>query len=116
MPRAISRAIGKARCRRKRLCAPSSELPKTDKGWSAKWYSIDQGAQPISVSSVSVDGATIKMGIEMIGGAFEGTLRPGRSHDRGNLDAGSNTFAAHAGPRDQRDSLGDSRRPHHRRS
>ncbi|MGA1981338.1 MAG: TIGR03435 family protein [Acidobacteriaceae bacterium] len=43
-------------------------------GWSAKFYSIDQTPQPIPVNSVTKQGSTVKMTIDMIGGGFEGKL------------------------------------------
>jgi uncharacterized protein (TIGR03435 family) len=50
-------------------------LSKGDKDtWTAKMYSIDQGAQPIPVSSVTQHESNIKMSVEMIGGTFEGKL------------------------------------------
>ena len=50
-------------------------ISKGDKDtWTAKMYSIDQGAQPIPVSSVTQHESNIKMSVEMIGGTFEGKL------------------------------------------
>lgn len=50
-------------------------ISKGDKDtWSAKMYSIDQGAQPIPVSSVTQHESNIKMSVEMIGATFEGKL------------------------------------------
>jgi uncharacterized protein (TIGR03435 family) len=37
-------------------------------------YSIDQGAQAVPVSAVTLQGTTVRMSIAPIGGAFEGTL------------------------------------------
>ncbi len=37
-------------------------------------YSIDQGAQAITASSVSVEGSTVKYAVSAINGSFEGTL------------------------------------------
>jgi Protein of unknown function (DUF3738) len=42
--------------------------------WSAKMYSIDQGAQPIEATSVTRQGSSIKVSVELIGGTFEGKL------------------------------------------
>lgn len=42
--------------------------------WSAKMYSIDQGAQPIEATSVTRQGAAIKIMVDAIGGTFEGKL------------------------------------------
>lgn len=50
------------------------QITKTDKGLSAKTYSIDQGGMPISVTSITVDGSTVKFTIDMIGGSYEGKL------------------------------------------
>jgi uncharacterized protein (TIGR03435 family) len=49
-------------------------VSKTDKGWGAKTYSIDQGAMPISVTSITLDGSTLKFTVDMIGGSYEGKL------------------------------------------
>ena len=49
-------------------------VTKTDKGWSAKTYSIDQGAMPISVTSITLDGSALKFTVDMIGGSYEGKL------------------------------------------
>ena len=49
-------------------------VTKTDKGWSAKMYSIDQGAMPINVSSITLDGSTLKYAVDMVGGSYEGKL------------------------------------------
>ncbi len=37
-------------------------------------YSIDQGAQPINASSVSLDGSAFKYSVDLIGGSYQGTL------------------------------------------
>lgn len=48
---------------------------KGDKdGWSAKMYSIDQGGQPVNVTSLTRQGSTIKMAVDLIGGTYEGRL------------------------------------------
>jgi uncharacterized protein (TIGR03435 family) len=48
---------------------------KGDKdAWGAKMYSIDQGGQPIPVTSVTNQGSSIKISVDMIGGTFEGKL------------------------------------------
>lgn len=47
-------------------------------GWGAKMYSIDQGGQPIPVSSVTEHGSSIKISVDMIGGTFEGKLSEDR--------------------------------------
>jgi uncharacterized protein (TIGR03435 family) len=50
------------------------QIARADKGWSAKMYSIDQGAQPINASSVSLDGSAFKCAVDMVGGSYQGTL------------------------------------------
>ena len=50
------------------------KITKTDKGWSAKMYSIDQASQAINASSVTLDGSTFKYSVALIGGSYEGTL------------------------------------------
>src|SRR5580658_5024244 len=43
-------------------------------GYTANFYSIDQGGQPLKVDSITLDGATVKMSLKAIGGSFEGKL------------------------------------------
>ena len=50
------------------------QIIKTDKGWSAKMYSIDQGGQPINASSIVLDGSALKFSIDLIGGNYQGTV------------------------------------------
>ena len=50
------------------------QIVKADKGYTAKFYSIDQGGGATTVSSVESDGSTVKIAVDMIGGSFEGTL------------------------------------------
>jgi uncharacterized protein (TIGR03435 family) len=62
------------------LTLPKQELrivlviKKDDVKLGATMYSIDQGATPIKVSSISVDGATVKFGVDLLGGTYEGKL------------------------------------------
>jgi uncharacterized protein (TIGR03435 family) len=49
-------------------------ITKAEKGFTAKWYSIDQGGQPISVSAVAVDGSKVKLTIDMLDGTYDGAL------------------------------------------
>ncbi|CAN5540717.1 hypothetical protein BH10ACI4_BH10ACI4_36530 [soil metagenome] len=49
-------------------------IAKDDKGYSAKMYSIDQGARPISATSVTLAGTSFKYSVELIGGNYQGTL------------------------------------------
>jgi uncharacterized protein (TIGR03435 family) len=47
---------------------------KADRGFAAKWYSIDQDGQPVSVSSVTVYGPKVKLTIDMLSGTYDGVL------------------------------------------
>jgi uncharacterized protein (TIGR03435 family) len=47
-----------------------------DNGYNATFYSIDQGGQPLTVTSITLDGSTVKMSLTMIGGSYEGKLSP----------------------------------------
>jgi len=55
-----------------RLILKISKAP--DGKLAAVMYSIDQGGQPISASSVSLDGSTVKYAVTVINGSYEGTL------------------------------------------
>ncbi len=50
------------------------QVAKTDKGYAGKMYSIDQSAQPISLSSVTLDGLNVKYAVEQINVEYVGTL------------------------------------------
>lgn len=50
------------------------KISKADKGWAATMYSIDQGAFPIKVNSITLNGSAFKCSVDMIGGNYEGTL------------------------------------------
>ena len=50
------------------------QIAKTDKGWSAKMYSIDRGPFPMNTSSMTLDGSTFKYAIDMMGASYQGTL------------------------------------------
>jgi uncharacterized protein (TIGR03435 family) len=47
-------------------------VSKDDGRLKAKLYSIDQGAQPFTVSSISQDGTAVKFTIDLIGATYEG--------------------------------------------
>jgi uncharacterized protein (TIGR03435 family) len=49
-------------------------VTKTDKGWTAKMYSIDQGPMPFTATSITSDGTTVKYAVDTIGGSYEGKL------------------------------------------
>ena len=51
------------------------KISKADAGGlKASFYSIDQGGQAIPVTSISLQGPTLKMSIVAIGGTYEGKL------------------------------------------
>lgn len=56
---------------------------------SAVAYSIDQGAQPINASSVTLDGSTFKFSIDLIGGSYEGKLSADGNSIVGNWTQGT---------------------------
>jgi uncharacterized protein (TIGR03435 family) len=66
------------------------KIMKTDKGWGGKMYSIDQGAQPINVSSVVLDGSALRYSVDLIGGNYEGTLSADGNSILGNWTQGPN--------------------------
>jgi uncharacterized protein (TIGR03435 family) len=43
-------------------------------GWRGKFFSIDQGGDPIDVSSMALEGSTFKLTIKGLGLTYEGTL------------------------------------------
>jgi uncharacterized protein (TIGR03435 family) len=52
-----------------------AKFTKDDKGaYKANFYSIDQGAQALPADAVTLDGATLKFKINLIGGSYEGKL------------------------------------------
>jgi uncharacterized protein (TIGR03435 family) len=67
-----------------------ARIAKAEKGWSAKFYSIDQGAQPFNASSVAFDGSTLKFAIDQIGGNYEGKLSGDASSVTGTWTQGPN--------------------------
>ncbi|MGH9574000.1 MAG: TIGR03435 family protein [Candidatus Acidiferrales bacterium] len=72
-----------------RLVLKISKAPDGKLG--AVMYSIDQGGQPITASSVSVDGSTVKYAVNVINGSFEGTLSADGSTINGKWTQGPNT-------------------------
>jgi uncharacterized protein (TIGR03435 family) len=50
------------------------QIAKTDKGWSGKMYSIDQGSFGLTASNLTLDGSTFKYAVDQIGGDYKGTL------------------------------------------
>ena len=52
-----------------------TKISKADAGgYKAVFYSIDQGGQPISIDKVAVDGSSVTMTVNLIGGKYEGKL------------------------------------------
>jgi uncharacterized protein (TIGR03435 family) len=49
-------------------------VTKAEKGWGAKFYSIDQTPQPIPVSSITMDGTAVKFTVDAAAATFTGTL------------------------------------------
>ena len=49
-----------------------------DGAYKAQFFSIDQGGQPIPVDSITLDGSTFKMALNMIGGKLRGQAQRGR--------------------------------------
>jgi uncharacterized protein (TIGR03435 family) len=52
------------------------DVSNDDGKLKASMYSIDQGAMALKASSVSLDGATFKYSVDLIGGTYEGRLSP----------------------------------------
>ena len=51
-----------------------TRISKADKGWNAKFYSIDQTPQPIPVSTTTLEGNIVKFTVDMAGATYEGVL------------------------------------------
>jgi uncharacterized protein (TIGR03435 family) len=69
------------------------KVTKADKGWAAKMYSIDQGAMPITVTSITTDGSTVKYVVDMIGGSYAGKLSADGGSIVGTWTQGPNQMA-----------------------
>jgi uncharacterized protein (TIGR03435 family) len=64
-------------------------IKKADKGWSGTMYLFgDKGAQPLTASSITLDGSTFKFAVSVIGGTYEGTLSGDGNSIDGNLTGG----------------------------
>jgi uncharacterized protein (TIGR03435 family) len=50
------------------------QVTKADKGWGGKLYNIDQPSPPITVTSISTDGSTVKYAVELMSLNYEGKL------------------------------------------
>jgi uncharacterized protein (TIGR03435 family) len=63
-------------------------IKKADKGWSGTMYLFgDKGAQPLTASSITLDGSTFKFAVSVIG-TYEGTLSGDGNSIDGNLTGG----------------------------
>ena len=65
-------------------------ITRADKGFAARFYSIDQGGQPINVSAVTLSGSEVKLAVDMIGGTYTGTLSADGSSIAGTWTQGPN--------------------------
>lgn len=68
------------------------KISKGEKGLAVKMYSIDQGSQAITASSASLDGATFKYAVELIGGSYTGTVSSDGNSIVGSWTQGSNSL------------------------
>jgi uncharacterized protein (TIGR03435 family) len=67
------------------------KITKDDKGqYKGVFYSIDQGAQPFNLDSVTLDGSTVKYTLSVAAGKFEGTLSADGKTINGNWSQGPN--------------------------
>ena len=67
------------------------KITKDDKGaYKGVFYSIDQGAQPLNLDSVTVDGSDVTMKLTLIGGTFKGKLSSDGKTIDGNWSQGPN--------------------------
>jgi uncharacterized protein (TIGR03435 family) len=70
------------------------KITKDDKGaYKAVFYSLDQGAQPLNIDSITLDGSTVKFTLSLIGGKFEGNLSSDGKTINGNWSQGPNPLA-----------------------
>jgi uncharacterized protein (TIGR03435 family) len=68
------------------------KISKADNsGWKAVMYSIDQGAQPIAVTSLTVQGLNFNFTIKALDVSYTGTLNSDRTTITGNATQGGQT-------------------------
>jgi len=67
------------------------KISKDDGKLKAVLYSIDQGGQPIAVSSISLEGASFNFAIKALDLAYVGTLNPDGNTIAGNATQGGQT-------------------------
>jgi uncharacterized protein (TIGR03435 family) len=64
-------------------------VTKGDKGWSGKMFVlVDQGAQPVNVSALTLDGSTVKFSVDQMGATYQGTVSADGSSMVGTLTGG----------------------------
>jgi len=67
------------------------KITKDDKGaYKAVFYSIDQGAQPLNLDSVTLNGSDVTMKLSLIGGTFTGKLSADGKTINGSWSQGPN--------------------------
>lgn len=67
------------------------KITKDDKGdFKGVFYSIDQGAQPLNLDSVTLNGSEVKMKLSLIGGTYTGKLSSDGKTIDGNWSQGPN--------------------------
>jgi len=59
-------------------------------GYKGVFYSIDQGANPLTVDSIALQGSEVKMSLKLIGGTFDGKLSSDGKTIDGNWSQGPN--------------------------
>src|ERR1019366_6121057 len=64
------------------------QVTKADAGWNATMYSMDQGADPIPVSAISLEGSTFKYKVDAVRGSYEGKLSADRASIEGTWTQG----------------------------
>lgn len=70
------------------------KVTKDDKGtYKGVFYSIDQGAQPLNLDSVTITGSDVTMKLSLIGGTFKGKLSVDGKTIDGNWSQGPNPLA-----------------------
>jgi hypothetical protein len=55
------------------------KVSKADDGWKAVMYSLDQGAQPMAASSMTVQGLSFSFTVKTLDFAYAGTLNSDRT-------------------------------------
>lgn len=69
------------------------KIAKTDAGYKATFYSIDQGGQPIPVTKTTFENGTLIFTIDIINGKYEGKMSPDGKTITGTWTQGPNPIA-----------------------